>query len=233
MIEWNTETIAWFKDASRYTGFHSRLAEMLRPHVAGCGTMQDLGCGLALLSQELHDSVGEIVCVDISEAALSSLQEDMEAKGIGSIRPTRGDCFEDESESDVILLSYFGSSAIDRLLPRCRRLIAIVDRSVASSLGGQALTGKDRKRQTADMVEEQLKKTAVRYSLQEIELEFGQPFRSRKDAGRFLQEYYHCTPEEAEAFIKDRVRPADQAPYEYYLPYRKRMGLFIIEGARR
>lgn len=232
LFSWNTETIAWFKAASAYTGFHAKLADMLRPALVGCGTLYDMGCGLGLLSQQLYDSVREIVCVDISEAALTSLREDLTEKGIANVRPKLGDCFESEALCDVILLSYFGSRTVDLFLPRCRCLIAIVDMDESSSLAGSLLTGRKRKRQTAGNVEEQLQSKGIRYSLQEVTLEFGQPFRSEEDGLRFFREYYRCTPEQAKDYFTNGAVPATQPPYRYYLPYQKKMGLFIIEGYR-
>ncbi|MDF2921683.1 MAG: hypothetical protein K0R57_597 [Paenibacillaceae bacterium] len=229
-FSWNEATIAWFKAASDYTGFHRKLADRLRPVVAGSKSMYDMGCGLALLSQELAGSVDRIVCVDMNEAALADLSGELARKGINNMKPLLQDCYADGPECDVILLSYFGSSTLDRFLPRCRKLIAIVDRDERSSLAGQVLTGVDRKRQTANRVEEQLQEKGIRYTLEEVSLEFGQPFCSREDAVLFLKQYYRCTSSEAEEFTERRIQPAVSAPFTLYLPYMKNMGVFVVEG---
>lgn len=230
-FSWNRQTIEWFKQASMYTGFHSQLADKLRPLVAGSKSMYDMGCGLALLSQQLSDSIESIVGVDMNEAALASLQQDTERLGLTNIRPVLGDCFAEGPTCDVILLSYFGSSSLDRFLPRCRKLISIVDLDERSSLAGNQLKGVERKRQTAGRVEEQLQAKGIAYTMEEIALEFGQPFLTAEEASRFFQQYYRCSPKEAEAFMAERLREAEQEPYLYYLPYLKRMGIFVVEGS--
>ncbi|RAU93465.1 class I SAM-dependent methyltransferase [Paenibacillus sp. YN15] len=229
-FSWNEETIAWFKAASAYTGFHRKLAERLLATVGGAEVLYDIGCGLGLLSQELAPRVGKIVCVDINQEALASLERDAAAKGIGNISTLLGDCYRTEPACDVVLMSYFGSSSLDYFLPYCRRLISIVDLDERSSLGGSSLSGARRSRQTADKLERRLMEAGRSYTMEPISLEFGQPFTSRADAVRFLQVYYRCSPEEAEAFITGRLVKAEQAAYEYYLPYTKTMGVFRIEG---
>ncbi|MNC45616.1 hypothetical protein D3C75_945920 [compost metagenome] len=174
--------------------------------------------------------MGRIVGVDINTEALSSLERDAAAKGITNISVQLGDCYTTEPVCDVVLMSYFGSSSLDYFLPYCKKLISIVDLDERSSLGGSSLSGAKRKRQTADKLERQLKEAGRSYTMEPLSLEFGQPFTSKADAIRFLQIYYHCSPEETEAFIAGRLVKAEQRPYEYYLPYTKTMGVFRIEG---
>jgi SAM-dependent methyltransferase len=227
---WNEETIAWFKAASIYTGFHRKLADRLRETVSGAELMYDIGCGLGLLSQELAGEVGRIVGVDMNREALASLEADAAARGIGNISTLHGDCYQTEPLCDVILMSYFGSSTLELFLPFCKQLISIVDLDEGSSMGGKGLSGGKRKRQTADKLERQLMEAGRRFTLEPVSLEFGQPFVSKPDASRFLQVYYGCTPEETEAYLAGRLVQAEQAPYAYYLPYTKHMGVFRIEG---
>ncbi len=229
-VAWNEETIAWFKAASSYTGFHRKLADRLRETVSGAELMYDIGCGLGLLSQELAGQVGRIVGVDMNREALASLEADAAARGIGNITTMQGDCYQTEPVSDIILMSYFGSSTLEFFLPFCRQLISIVDLGDGSSLGGKGVSGSKRKRQTADRLERLLREAGRRYTLEPVSLEFGQPFVSKPDASRFLQVYYGCTPEETEAYMAERLVIAEQAPYTYYLPYTKQMGVFRIEG---
>lgn len=231
-VAWNEETIAWFKAASVYTGFHRKLADRLRDTVSGAELMYDIGCGLGLLSQELAGEVGRIACMDMNREALASLEEDAVVRGIGNISAMQGDCYRTEPVCDVILMSYFGSSSLEFFLPFCKQLISIVDLDEGSSLGGKELSGSNRKRQTAVKLERQLKEAGRRYTLEPVSLEFGQPFVSKPDAMRFLQVYYGCTPEEAEAYMDGRLVKSEQAPYAYYLPYTKHMGVFRIEGGR-
>lgn len=229
---WNAKTIGWFKAASAYTRFHEKLAEQLRPVIAGSETLFDIGCGLALLSQQWHDSVGKIVCVDINETALASVSEDLAAKQIGNIEVRLGDAFEGEPWCDVILLSYFGSQSIESFLPYCRKLIAIVDLNERSSLAGRGKAGTCHKRQTADNLKERLAGKGIRYSQQEVALEFGQPFVSRTDAVDFCTEYGLNALAEAETFLAERIVTVNQNPFRFYLPYLKKMGVFVIEGER-
>ncbi|MUG26540.1 methyltransferase domain-containing protein [Paenibacillus macerans] len=228
---WNANTVGWFKAASAYTGFHEKLAERLLPVIAGSETLFDIGCGLGLLSQQWRDSVGKIVCVDINEAALASLTEDIAAKQIGNIEVRLNDAFDSEPWCDVILLSYFGSLSAERFLPYCRKLIVIADWDEGSNLTGRSGAGAGRVRLTAGKLEERLSESGVRYSLKETALEFGQPFVSREDAADFYGQHGSRFPAGAEAFL-NRIVPVNRPPYRFYLPYLKRMGVFVIEGER-
>lgn len=230
LFSWNRETIGWFKAASAYTGFHQQLAGELLPLLEGCGRLYDMGCGLALLPQQLCRHVKEVVCVDTNEAALDSLRQDLAKASIGNIRVRQADCMSLQPDADVIMLSYFGGDSIARFLPYCRRLIAIMDWDENSSLAGELDDRPKRRRHSALQTAQQLTEEGIPHSCRPVSLEFGQPFRSIEDGLAFMKEYYGLTPLKAGSYLEQRARNTGIPQYPYYLPYLKQMGIVVVEG---
>lgn len=90
-IQWNEQTFRWFEAASAYTGFHSRLADMLAPHIAHSKTMVDLGCGAGMIDFELAHAFEDITCVDINEDAIACLNRKIAERGLTNVHACLGD----------------------------------------------------------------------------------------------------------------------------------------------
>ena len=83
--EWNEKTLAWFENASEYTGYSRELAKLLLPYLEGCRTLCDIGCGMALADFELADRFDTVYCVDVNETAIRYVREKAEKSGVSNL----------------------------------------------------------------------------------------------------------------------------------------------------
>ncbi|MFT8396317.1 class I SAM-dependent methyltransferase [Propionibacterium sp.] len=225
-ISWHDDTIRWFRDSSAFTGYHRLLSYYLRPVVQGQPILTDIGCGLGLISLELAPLVEHVTCVDVSEKALASLAEDADDKGISNITTLRGDASQLDLTADVMLASYFGASQVGQWLERCRRLICVTTWAHA--------THEHRKGTDAERLRSRLDEAGIRYQVEHVTLEFGQPCIDRRDAARYIAEYHPGDgTAQRRANLLARLVDIDEPPFTCYLPKQRSMGVFVIEGGRR
>lgn len=228
-FRWDAQSLRWFSDFSRFTGFHEKLAALLSPALAGCDTLCDVGCGAGLVDLCLADAVGRITCVDRSETAVSFLRREAAARGIGNITAVAADCAAVEGSWDAILFSFFGTGFLERFLPRCRRLICVTGDEDVHGL----VFGRRPRRHSAAGLEAQLRGRDISFSVQRYELEAGQPFSDRKEAVRFVRCYSGCTEQEAEKFLAHRLISVDTGDFSCYMPYLKPIAVFTVAGGLR
>lgn len=105
----NARTLRWYADTSKvYTGFYCVLATEIAPSLAGCRSLCDLGCSLALFDFEIAPLLNSIGCADISEAAPSYVTDRAQALGLCNISPVLTDCKSLSVYWDAIFMSLFG-----------------------------------------------------------------------------------------------------------------------------
>lgn len=229
VLDWNARTLQWYADAEEYTGFFRALAAEIAPAVAGVQTLCDLGCGPGLFDFEIAPLVKSVACADTSEAALAFVGERAQALGLHNIFPVLADCEHLSGRWDVIFMSFFGSRHIDRYLPLCRKLIAVVSQSSDAALFPGR--GRGYVRNTAQNTAEYLDSRRIAYELVWKRQEFGQPFSSLEEARDYVKLYAPdvCT-EEAELFLKQRIVKTESPAFPWYLPRKKTVGIFFING---
>jgi hypothetical protein len=74
-----------------------------------------------------------------------------------------------------------------------------------------------------------LNEKRLNYKLEFIEAEFGQPFRSRAEAGEFVKHYFEIPLEkerELEGWLSENLQTAGDN--RYYLPNKKKSAVIII-----
>lgn len=219
-------------DAGNYTGFHKALAQKIKAYLEPDDTLCDIGCGLGRLDFEIAPYVKGILAIDVSEYAIAKLQEDVERAGVGNIRAACGDADELEGDFDVILLSLFGRMDTYKLLKHCRRrLIRIVGAGSKSGLYPEA-----HRRETKNAVPDirsELSALGIDYRLEFCSFEFGQPLRTLKDAESFvLSNAPEAGAEEIREFLDINMERTGRDDIPFYLPYRKELGVFIIDKPR-
>lgn len=228
-LDWNARTLQWYVDAEEYTGFFRALAAEIAPALAGVQTLCDLGCGPALFDFEIAPLVKSIECADTSEAALAFVAARAQTLGLRNMIPVLADCERLLGRWDVIFMSFFGSRHIDRYLPLCRKLIAVVFQSSDAAL----FPGRDRGyvRNTAQNTAEYLDSRGIAYELVWKRQEFGQPFSSLEDARDYIKMYAPAvSTEEMELFLKQRLVKTESPTFPWYLPRKKTVGIFFING---
>ncbi len=225
---WTPDTIRWYLNAERHTGFFRSLAGHIGPMLCGCETLCDIGCGLGLLDLALQPLLTHIDCVDLSETALASLAERAGAAGMDNLTPLLADSSTLTGRWDAVCLSFFGSREMERYLPLCRKLIAVV--SMAPDLPLSPRQSPSR-RGTAGDAAARLTALGIPFRMTAVELEFGQPFTSLSDAEQFVRVYTPGAPvAELQAFLSRNLTETGNPTFPYYLPRPKAVGIFELDG---
>ena len=228
-FNWNEDTIRWYINAEKYTGFYGKLATDIIPMIQGYKTLCDLGCGAALFDFAIAPYIESIDCVDINEIALSSVEERAKQNGLLNIRTHLTDCDSLSGKWDVIFMSFFGSRDLDRYLPLCKKLIAVV----ASESDTELFPRRERSisRNTVENTIDYLDSKGIAYKLTRRMYEFGQPFTSHRDAEMFVQTYAPYTSvEEARAFLDAVLVQTGNQELPLYIPRLKAVGIFEQKG---
>lgn len=229
---WTKQRIDWYLDASRYGGFHQRLADTIRPYLLPQDRLCDLGCGLGRLDLVLAPAVRHITCVDTDETVLASLRQEAKANGIANLSALCADVRDMRDVFDVAIMAFFGhppGMMMDclRLTSRALIRIANVHANGASLQPG----GHSKKRETARDIAALLDGAGRKYRLLLDTFEFGQPLRSQEDAADFLRCNTPAIPEEElRAFLAETLVATGRADFPFYLPGKKELGIFIIDA---
>ena len=230
LFEWNTETIRWYLDAEAYSGFFRKIAEAVTPGLKGYKTLCDLGCGLGLFDFEVAAHFETIECIDINEAALQSIRERAARQGLTNMTTRLDDCSRLTGAWDAAFMSFFGSRDLDRFLPLCKKLIAVVSETSESALF--PMKQRRYKKNTVDETMKHLDDKHVGYRLTHLQLEFGQPFASLDDARRCVRCYVPAlTDAEIDDYLKNKLKETHGEAWPLYLPRVKSVGIFELDGA--
>ena len=228
-FNWNEDTIRWYRAANEYTGFYKNIAETITPMLAGQKSLCDLGCGLGLVDLELAAVMEQIDCVDKNEAALSALKDCIAHRGIKNIRPRLLDCTQLSGEWDVAYMSFFGSRELDRFLPHCKKLIAVVGISAQPMMVPSK--HRDFTKNTVERTEQYLTAQKIKYKLTNKQFEFGQPLESMNDTRRFILAHSPKTTQaELDEFLALRLIKTERKDYPFFIPRAKAIGIFQIDG---
>lgn len=228
-IIWNEQSIRWFHNASEYTDYNKKLAELLLDQIPCRKTLCDLGCGAGLIDFELAPYFEHITCVDISREAAQSVEAHAACLGINNISACCMDADKLRGEWDTVLALFHGGTEI---FSRYFHLAG--DRLILATHGdkkGNFGPEKHKVDKCFDVsgVKARLDALGVRYSLREITLEYGQPFTDLPDAEAFVRAY--STPmnkSELDSYLAQRLEKTGNEKFPYYLPNQKKIGTFLI-----
>ena len=241
LFEWNDEKIEWYVRASRATGFHSRLADMIRPALRGTDCVADFGCGPGLIDMEIAQDVKCIEALDVDPIVLSHYKREIKDGGFSNIRTILGDVKENFDAVapdcfDVSLLCFFGGPS--DVFEKARRNATRLAIHIMHGNGGharQSKIGGDFKRVFADEMDEYLNDKKISYTKINEELDFGQPFLSLAEARQYFELYANegeDEPSGRKAQIERKlslVQETDDPDYPYFFPYMKAVSVYLIE----
>ena len=234
MYLWKPEMIRFMRDASEYGSYSSELARLMLPYLTEDSRVCDAGCGLGYLSLELARRVRTVTAVDVNEDALRVLRGNCAQRGIGNVEAVCADVFtlKPKEKFTHMVFCYFGD--IDAIAAHAQSLcdgpVFIFNRnyemhrfSAAESAGSEANSHEAACRRLTEL--------GIPFIAQEMEAEFGQPFRSLAAARRYYALYSSGSDPDAEADppVIDRLVETGREDFPYYLPYRKKTGCIIID----
>lgn len=231
-IVWDEQTVRWFHNASAYTGYDKKLAEFLLPYLPCRDTLCDIGCGAGLIDLELAPYIGQITCVDISPQAIDSLEARIRQHGLENISALCASADTLEGQWDTVMALFFGEyrHLTDYLSLAKDRLILAVHEEARGNFGPAGR--KADKCSNVKSVQAFLENQGIRYQLVRTELEYGQPFADRAEAETFVKAYSTPMPqEELDAYLAKNLVRTGREDFPFYLPKRKKFGLFLIQRA--
>lgn len=228
-IVWNEQSIRWFHSASEYTGCHKELAAILLRYISRRESLCDVGCGAGLIDFALAPYIKRLTCVDIAPQAVRAVEVHARRLGLDNISALCRDASLLEGEWDTVLaLFHGGPEAIPKYLSLAGEQLILAAHGTRT--GSFAPAGhKVTKCFDVTGIRAYLDQSGIRYSLQELTLEYGQPLTDLADAEAFVTAY--STPmdrAELDAYLHRNLKRTGHDKYPYYLPNQKKLGLFVI-----
>ena len=230
---WNEQTERWFADASDYTGYSEKLAQILLAQIPERSSLCDIGCGLGLSDLVMAQEIGEVTCADISEYATKAVARRAAARSITNITAVTTDGMKLSGQWDTVMALFHAE-----LEQVCARYLSLArDRFLFvthGSLHGQTGPKKYRTEKCCDvdLASAWLDTHAVVYTLEKGSLEFGQPQRNLEDAMDFHRTYCSEAPEdELRQYVHETVIETGRTDFPYYTPKQRSFGLFVIRRA--
>lgn len=228
-IVWNEQSVRWFHNASEYTGYNKKLAEILLSYITRRESLCDLGCGAGLIDFELAKHIGRVTCVDISPVAVRAVERHARRLGLDNIAALCMDASALEGKWDTVLALFHGGQDVFAKYFQLagEQLILAAHGTLTGSFAPEG--HKVVKCFDVSGVKEYLDGQGIQYSLQELTLEYGQPLTDLRDAEAFVTAY--ATPmskSELDAYLEERLEKTGDGKFPYYLPNQKKLGLFVI-----
>lgn len=228
-IVWSEQSVRWFREASEYTGYNEKMAQLLLEHIPARESLCDIGCGAGMVDLVLARHIRAVTCVDIAPEPLAALEENARSLGIGNISCRCMDAQALTGRWDTVLAMFFGGQDFMGRYFRLagERMILVTHGREKGSMGpaGHRVA----KTTSIERTSAYLDSLGVRYSAGEHELEHGQPLRSMAEARAFVKAYSMPVSDgQLEGYLADTLVETGREDYPLYLPNRKKFGIFVI-----
>lgn len=228
MYQWKPDMVRFMRDASEHSDYNQALADQMRPWLSRSAHVCDAGCGLGYLSLALSPYVERVTAVDVNPNALRVLTENCCGRGVSNTVVRRGDIalLPPERPYDAMAFCFFGG--MEQILSvakeQCAGSVFVMARNYAShrfSVGDHK-----KKDHSFSSARDILRRKGIPFQEQELELELGQPFRSRDDARRFFQLYSRDADQSVitDEFLADRLVGWERDEFRLYMPHRRKVG---------
>ena len=228
MFEWTPEMIRFMQDAQEHTDYFQKLAQRLSERFPADAHVCDAGCGLGALSIALLPYAQKVTAIDVSAYAIAALKA--RNSQVEAILGNMNDHLPQEPY-DVMIFCFFGSTAeILRWAKRqCRGVIQMVKKDW--DYHRFSLEKHKLERFSCKEAERELSSLGIPFSVERMEMEFGQPLRSLEDASRFFSIYSKDNvPPDLDA-VRARLKEDPKGQFPYYLPSRKHIGVISLNTA--
>lgn len=226
---WYEDMVRFMKDASEYGTYNQELARLLAPHLTKQTHICDAGCGLGYLSLALAPYVGRVTSSEKNPDAVAVLTENCRRFGITNITPRCGEIAQlvPEKKYDAMVFCFFGGihEILDTVKQQCDGQVFIITRNYTThrfSVGSHN-TGSYGYKSTSRTLTE----LGVPYGETLLDLEFGQPFRSLEDVGKFFRMYSKDEDKTVitEEFLRSRVIETGKEDFPLYMPHQRNLAI--------
>ena len=231
---WTQTSAEWYDLASEYTGYHDRLLEHLIPLLKPEDHCCEIACGTGALARKVAPHVSSYTANDVDASALSFLKNRLMEPGSPNIRILEGDWQEVLAgrHYDVVLASYYGVPVAlwpDLCSIVSRRFIAICPRDEQwrkKRRGRETPDQRVLKLETPAMIRDFCDNQGIPFVSQPLDLEFGQPFRSRHEAEAYIRYYYRLEGADISRFIDQKLCIRDGI---LYFPKKKEIEIISMD----
>ncbi len=227
MFHWTPDMIRFMKDASEYGSYNQQLVDRMRPRLTPNTHICDAGCGLGYLSLALAPHVGQVTAADANPDALAVLENNCRSREISNIEIRCGNLFEMEPNVsfDSMVFCFFGD--IDEILSlakkHCKGPVFVIQRNYSFH---RFSAGKYAAGHSFKEAQERLNRLNIPFEMQELELEFGQPFHSLADARRFFEIYSRDNDPAliTDRFLADKLTSTGREDFPLYMNHVRPIG---------
>jgi hypothetical protein len=231
LFKWNAQTLKWYREASDYSGYSRRMAELLLPHLADCDTLCDIGCGPGLVDLVLAPHLRRMICVDIAPVLTEYIQSCASAAGLDNVEALCMEGADAPSGCDAVMALFHGApeKTVPAYLAKARkRLILAVHSSPVGNTGPEGY--RVQKCSYTEKTTDWLDAMGYQYDISFAELEFGQPHRDLADAAAYTRTYCREMPEETlMEYVKEHALPTGRDDFPLYSFKTRSFGLYILE----
>ena len=249
LFRWTPESAMWYEKASQFTGYHDRLAEILRPYIDKSQTCLEIACGTGTLARHLCGMAASYTANDIDKNATYHLREmikDGSCPGLEVVNGDWAEVFKDRTFDNVIF-SYFGAVVNDwDILKKIagKQLIVITPQKKDGRMKVAAekaeaeknnpdspkriVRGAVRSFETGVSVSDFLDSKGAKYIRSDHVLEFGQPFDNLSQAREYTRYYYRIDEKDMDFFLEKKLIKKDGI---WFFPKKKEISVIVIDMA--
>lgn len=218
LISWTPESVSWYEEASAFTGYHQKLAahviKQLDPQFECC----ELACGTGALARVLAPSVKSYAANDIDISAAHFVEGQLRKNPVAGLSFEGGDWHRVFAGRtfDAVIFSFFGAVLFewDKVAALARRkVIAVLPRerkghrkSLTQACAGDRMPV--RNYETAQDADDFFTRNGIAHTVEELDLEFGQPCADLAHAVAYVKYYYRLGDSEAAEFARRKFVPA-------------------------
>lgn len=230
-IQWNQITARWYREASDFTGYSRKVADIIFSKLKHTDTLCDIGCGISLVDLELANRVDSITCIDIDPFAIRETKRLAEKKGYNNIHAICADGKSVQESYDTVI-SLFHGNVEDFAeqyfqLAKYSLLIAVHDDPIELVRYGEQ---RARKFNSISETSDKLSSMSFHYSMERHCIEFGQPFRNEEEIYQYINTYSkNGRAQTVQEYIEERVVKIEHREFMYYLPQQRKFAIYTIE----
>mgnify|MGYP001417778487 CR=1 FL=1 len=216
------------QNASNKSGYYPVIAEQIAAYLPPFSRVFDAGGGLGDLAIWLSHYVEHVTVIERNAKAVAAFR----TRSPQNVTAMLGDVFSyiPDTLYDALVLCFFGKP--DQILPLSRELTRGKTFVVQScdTARGFSLDESARRSVTIFDLEEAVRQADIPYTMEQFEVEHGQPFTSLEDAVAFFSYYdrKEYTPEQ----VRPHLKETGDKTFPFYFSKTRRLGLMTYEAGR-
>lgn len=261
MSAWTDDIISFMEDANRFTSYFDYLAAIVKDHTPPMGRICDAGCGMGQLALALAPFASAVDAVDTSAAATDYVGHLARREDASNVRAVRADMRLLQPEARYDTMAFCLSASVADALAIARRCcigkVVVVNKIQAKmdacrGNGSEPSGVRARKpgaafdaavapadeRTVRPLVynfEETLLELARRGICsegRELSIDYGQPFRTLKDAQRYFALFRTRSfpGGVTTAQLAHLLNETGNDEFPYYLPIRRHLAAYVLDA---